>query len=246
VTVLLDGQGGDELFGGYDGIEGWALRARGARATARALLGPFRGDVLTSIGAERLPAAAAHRHRRGRASPYAAPEVVEHAVRVPAPRIDDRSPLRRELLRQSFHTSLPPLLRYADRDSMAHSREVRLPLLDRRIAEFALSAPPEFLVGAGRRKRILRDAVRDVVPGTVLARRDKVGFEPPQARWLASLRDRAAEVLLDAGTRSRGLYDTEVIESDVRAGRWRDPAALWHALNLELWLRAPAAVPAAA
>jgi asparagine synthase (glutamine-hydrolysing) len=246
VTVLLDGQGGDELFGGYDGITGWAVRARGPRATARALLGPHRNEVLTSFGAERLPAAAAHRHRRGLASPYAAQEVIEAAVRVPAPRIDGRSPLRRELLRQSFHTSLPQLLRYADRDSMAHSREVRLPLLDRRIAEFALSAPPEFLVGGGVRKRILRDAVRDVVPDAVLARRDKIGFEPPHARWLSSLRDRAADVLLDGGARSRGLYDTAAIEADVRAGRWRDPAALWHALNLELWLRAPAAVPAAA
>jgi hypothetical protein len=84
------------------------------------------------------------------------------------------------------------------------------------------------------------------VPDAVLARRDKIGFEPPHARWLASLRDRAADVLLDADARSRGLYDMAAIEADVRAGTWRDPTALWHALNLELWLRAPAAVPAAA
>ena len=45
-------------------------------------------------------------------------------------------------------------------------------------------------------------------------------------------------MLLDAGARSRGLYDTAAIEADVRAGRWRDPTALWRALNLELWLRA--------
>ena len=50
----------------------------------------------------------------------------------------------------------------------------------------------------------------------------------------------------NADARSRGFYDTAAIEADVRSGRWRDPTALWHALNLELWLRAPAAVPVAA
>jgi asparagine synthase (glutamine-hydrolysing) len=252
VTVLLDGQGGDELFGGYAGIAGWALRARGPRASARALVagGPERRELLTAFGAERLPAAVAHRHRRRLASPYAAAEVVEAAVRLPVPVPESDSPLRRELLRQSFHTSLPQLLRYADRDSMAHSREVRLPLLDRRIAEFALSAPPEFLVAGGTTKRILRDAVRDLVPDALLARRDKIGFEPPQARWLAhpALQARAREVLLDGAARSRGLYDTAALEADARTGTWRDPAALWHALNLEMWLQAwarPAEAPAA-
>ena len=77
------------------------------------------------------------------------------------PRAD---PLRRELLLQCFVTSLPQLLRYADRNSMARSRELRLPFLDRRIAEFALSLPAGWLYQAGIAKRILRDAVRDVVP----------------------------------------------------------------------------------
>lgn len=244
VTVLLDGQGGDELFAGYAGIAGWALRARGPRAVARALLGgEHRGDVLKALGSERLPNAAGRRHRRGLASPYATAAAVDAAVRVqpPAPADgEDGSPLRRELLRQSFHTSLPQLLRYADRDSMAHSREVRLPLLDRRIAEFALSAPPAYLVGAGQTKRILRDAVRDVVPAAVLARRDKIGFAPPQARWLAepAAIALAADVLLEPATRAGGRYDTEAIAADVRAGTWRDPAGAWRALNAELWLRA--------
>jgi len=212
--------------------------------------GEHRGDVLRALGSERMPAAAGRRHRRGLASPYATAAAVDAAVRV-APPVpaggESGSPLRRELLRQAFHTSLPPLLRYADRDSMAHSREVRLPLLDRRIAEFALSAPPSYLVGAGQTKRILRDAVRDVVPPAVLARRDKIGFAPPQARWLAEPRALAlaAEVLLDPATRSSGRYDADAIEADVRAGAWRDPAGAWRALNAELWLRSAAGQAAA-
>jgi asparagine synthase (glutamine-hydrolysing) len=251
VTVLLDGQGGDELFGGYPGITGWALRSRGAGAAVRAALTDpvARMELLAALGSEVFPRALAHRHRRRLASPYATAAAVESAVRAEPPVVagsEAGSPLRRELMRQAFHTSLPQLLRYADRDSMAHSREVRLPLLDRRIAEFALSAPPEYLIGAGQSKRILRDAVRDVVPASVLARRDKVGFEPPQARWLSTpaAMTLARDVLLDGPARASGLHDAGAVEADLRAGTWRDPAGIWRALNAQLWLRTFAAAPA--
>lgn len=244
VTVLLDGQGGDELFGGYPGTAGWALRSAGPRAALAGIRagGPVRSEVLIAYGAELLPRAVAHRHRRRMASPYVGAAVTDAAVRVepvvPAGGTG-ASPLRRELLRQCFHTSLPQLLRYADRDSMAHSREVRLPLLDRRIAEFGLSAPPHYLYGDGWTKRILRDAVRDVVPAAVLDRRDKVGFEPPQAQWLSTPAAiaRIRETLLDGAARARGLYDVGAIAADADAGAWRDPSAVWRALNVELWLR---------
>jgi asparagine synthase (glutamine-hydrolysing) len=123
---------------------------------------------------------------------------------------------------------------------MAHSREVRLPYLDRRIAEYALSLPPEFLYRDGMTKMVLRDAVRELAPVEVLARRDKVGFETPQARWMhePAWCARVAEVLLDAKARTRGFYATDAIEADVRAGRWRDSDGIWRALNLELWLGA--------
>jgi asparagine synthetase B (glutamine-hydrolysing) len=148
-------------------------------------------------------------------------------------------PLRRELLSEAFITPLPHLLRYADRSSMAHSREVRLPLLDRRVAEFAYSLPAAFLYRDGASKAILRRALAGTVPDRILARRDKVGFEPPQAQWLCQpeFRERICDVLLDPVARARGLYDSGVIETDARAGRWRDSDAIWRALNAELWLR---------
>jgi len=122
---------------------------------------------------------------------------------------------------------------------MAHSREVRLPFLDRRIAEFAYSLPPDFLYRGGVTKAILRAAVRGIVPDSVLDRPEKVGYETPQSRWLAepAFAARIRDVLLDPSARGRRLYATETIESDVRAGRWRDPQGIWRALNLEVWLR---------
>jgi asparagine synthase (glutamine-hydrolysing) len=157
----------------------------------------------------------------------------------PVPTFSDGSPMRRELLLETFVTSLPTLLRYADRSSMAHSREVRLPYLDRRVAEFALSLPPSFLCRDGVTKRILRDAVRGLVPDPVLARRDKVAFDPPEARWLSTpaWRERIAAVLLDPATRALGIYDTPAIEADLRVGAWRDHPGVWRALCAEIWRR---------
>jgi len=122
---------------------------------------------------------------------------------------------------------------------MAHSREARMPFLDRRVAEFALSLPANLLFRDGMTKAVLREAVRGAVPDSVLGRRDKVGYETPQASWLSepAFIRKIRDVLLDPRARRRGLYDTEQIEVDARTGIWRDSTAIWRALNLELWLQ---------
>jgi asparagine synthase (glutamine-hydrolysing) len=242
VTVLLDGQGGDELFGGYQGMAGYAARSDGAGAMLRGLLDRrIAPELLRSLAVDYAHRGVARAYRRRQASPYAASELIAAAVqREPGylPWMRAADPLHRELLLQCFVTSLPQLLRYADRSSMAYSREVRLPLLDRRVAEFALSLPARFLSDAAVSKRVLREALRGLVPERVLARRDKIGFETPQSRWLETPAARAliAETLLDDRARSRGVYECSAIEADVRARRWRDPDGIWRALNLERWL----------
>jgi asparagine synthase (glutamine-hydrolysing) len=244
VTVLLDGQGGDELFGGYPATRGWVLRS-GSRRVLLSSLGDSsaRRALVDSLGFDYLPDAARRAHRRRTASPYVSAHVVDAAIAAPidraAPWFRRGTPLQQQLVTQSFETSLPGLLRYADRSSMAWSREVRLPYLDRRIAELAFSLPADFDYRDGVSKRILRDVGRGLVPDSVLDRRDKVGFEPPQKTWLQDERFRKfiGEVLLDPRARARGLYDAAAIERDLRAGVWGDHAALWRALNVELWLR---------
>jgi asparagine synthase (glutamine-hydrolysing) len=122
---------------------------------------------------------------------------------------------------------------------MAHSREVRLPFLSAELAEFCLSLPAGFLYRDGVRKAVLRCAVRGIVPTIVLERRDKIGFETPQAAWLSEPDWvlRICEVLLDPAAKARGLFDLGAVEADAAAGHWRDAQGIWRALNLELWLR---------
>jgi asparagine synthase (glutamine-hydrolysing) len=252
VVVMLDGQGGDELFGGYQGMAAYAARSEGFDGLLEVLHRPhLGGEVARTLAAERLPRTAARAYRRRLSSPYAAPRMTAAMVEREPQYLDwmhASTPLRRELLLQCFVTSLPQLLRYADRSSMAHSREVRLPLLDRRIADFALSLPASFLNSGGVSKRVLRDAVAGLVPADVLARRDKIGFETPQASWLdmPAAHERIGATLLAPAARDRDAYDTAAIESDLRSGTWRDSNAIWRALNLECWLLASERTPASA
>jgi asparagine synthase (glutamine-hydrolysing) len=244
VIVLLDGQGSDELFGGYAGTRGWALRSAGLRAAAMGLAREpnVAEDLAIAYLAGRTPPALMSRHRLRRTSPYVTRVLaLEAAGREPAPVYwsEDGSPLRREILRQAFRINLPNLCRYADRDSMAHSVEVRMPFLDRRVAEFAFSLPASSVFGDGITKRALRSSLRGLVPDRVLNRRKKVVYETPEQTWFNTpvARERLAEVVLDPSARASGRYDSATFESDLAVGSWSDIGGLWRAVSVELWLR---------
>jgi asparagine synthase (glutamine-hydrolysing) len=244
VIVLLDGQGADELFAGYPGTVGWILRSLGPRVALRELIGDrgLADDLAIAYFSQRAPRALVRRYRLQHASPYVTADVAHEAAAEAelAPEgVRDGSALRRELCRQAFSTSLPHLCRYADRDSMAHSVEVRLPFLDRRVADFALSLSPRLVFDDGVTKRLLRDTLRGLVPDMILDRREKVGYETPEEAWfgMPGVRARFGEILLDPATASSGRYDIGAVEQDLSNGAWRDLRAVWRAVNVELWLR---------
>lgn len=245
VIVLLDGQGADELFGGYAGIAGPALRSIGSQAALKAVRSnpKLASEVAgTYLAGRRIPPAVARLRGLSNTSPYVSDEALVDSGGKTEP-VDDwggqGSRLHRELMRQTFRTSLPHLCRYADRDSMAHSVEVRLPFLDPRLAEFALSLPADIVFRDGVKKRVLRDALRGLVPDGIIDRRDKVGYETPERTWFdtPAVRQRFAEVLLDPVAIASGRYNTRTLEQDLKASALRDPTALWRAVNVEMWLR---------
>jgi len=155
----------------------------------------------------------------------------------------DESALSSFLWTLSFRTMLSSLLRYGDRLSMAHSREVRLPFCDHRIAEFAFAIPPELLVGSGEVKRVLRLAIEGLVPDAIVTR-PKQGFIPPQNGWLVGpLREWILDLARDPGPIGEFLDRESVLKlagADLEA-RNREVASLWDMTNLLAWSRFAAA-----
>jgi asparagine synthase (glutamine-hydrolysing) len=105
---------------------------------------------------------------------------------------------------------LEELLRYADRNSMAHGREVRLPFLSHELVEFVFSLPADFKIRKGWTKWLLREIVKNKLPGSVTWRKDKVGFEPPQQQWMAG--NNMQEAIQEA---KRKLVNAGVLKSSV-------------------------------
>lgn len=132
------------------------------------------------------------------------------------------------------------LLPKVDRMSMAHSLEVRVPFLDHELTDFVLALPGKWKVGVRRGKRLLRAAVRDLLPAEILDR-PKQGFDVPMAAWLRGpLRSLVEDCLLDRAVKQRGLLRPEPVGELLRqhtSGRVDHSRKLWALLALELWLR---------
>ena len=97
--------------------------------------------------------------------------------------LTNQNTLNNHLL-DSIAGELKNLLRYADRNSMAFGREVRLPFLNHELVDFLFTLPPQFKINNGWTKYILRKSFEDILPKEIAWRKDKIGFEPPQKNWL--------------------------------------------------------------
>jgi asparagine synthase (glutamine-hydrolysing) len=97
---------------------------------------------------------------------------------------DYQEGLNKCLYHDAKYGKMEVLLRYGDKNSMAHSREVRLPFLNHQLVEFVFSLPPWFKIHKGWSKYILRESLKDVLPSKIAWRKDKIGYETPQERWM--------------------------------------------------------------
>jgi asparagine synthase (glutamine-hydrolysing) len=252
LTVMLDGQGGDEILAGYRASFGYRLsdllragRLADATQELRAFArvhGPHWAAVAVATPhvPERLRLTARGR-LRGASSLLAAELRDVGAAEGTANGAVFPDRLRRQLQLLLTRRGLPELLRYEDRNSMAHSLEARVPLLDHRLVQLAFSLPGSELIRGGETKSVLRRALADLLPPEVAGRRDKLGFVTPEGRFLrGALGNLAAEVFASQRFRERGFVDAHAAtrrlerhrRGDVRAGM-----ELWRALNLELWAR---------
>lgn len=249
ITVLLDGQGADEILGGYEQYFApylAACRAAGIEVDEAAIRRryPQALDSGTMGLKRRLPPGVKRLLARlsGRGSDPAlglAPGLLEPAGQTTPPEGFDA--LRRSLFRDSFQGHLPTLLRYGDRNSMAHSREVRLPFCDHRLAELAFSLPLPLLMGDAQTKRLLRESMAGILPDPIRTRWNKQGFLPPQDLWLrGGLGALAEEIIQSAEFAGRGLWNVpwwRSVLARFQAGESALAWTLWRPLIAESWFR---------
>jgi asparagine synthase (glutamine-hydrolysing) len=151
-----------------------------------------------------------------------------------------RSSTLDRLLYADMKTYLVELLMKQDQMSMAASIESRVPFLDHHLVEFASRLPARMKLRGFTTKRILREAVRGILPAEILKRK-KMGFPVPFGVWMrGGWKEVAREVLLDARSRQRGIIDPQAVERLIAAhvaGSTNGADAIWSLLNLELWYR---------
>jgi asparagine synthase (glutamine-hydrolysing) len=249
VTVLLDGQGADENLGGYATFFGSyckdLLNQKRWRAFLRAMCSQVRSAGLVRLGVVLAPLLSATSRQRLQQfrEPLALTREFERESNSSPSRLTCRfrSALHNDLYQQLRSSMLPKLLRFADRNSMAFSREVRLPFLDHRVVEYLFAIPEEQKIRDATSKVVLRRAMQGIVPHQILERRDKKGFETPQSEWLAGpLRKWAEDILNSSEFHERGWIDSRRAKDIwkqflARPSRHHNVICRW--LSLEIWAR---------
>jgi len=250
VTVALSGEGADELFGGYytylaDKYAGWMRHVprplRQAGLTLANLLPVSDEKISFEYKAKRfltgslLNPMEAHLYWNGTFTPQERALLLQpnwHS-RLHAP------PNYQSFLELDQHWYLPDDILYkCDRMSMAHSLEVRPPLLDHRLVEFAAGLPEHFKVNGGKLKFVLKELLRGKVPDSVLARK-KEGFDIPAHDWFRTvLKPLLHDTLTPQAIREMGVFRPGAVEAVLKAHESREANYgyhLWGLLMLFLW-----------
>jgi len=269
VTVVLTGEGSDELLGGYGRYPRIMWNWRAGRVYDTAVPGGIRSAIAERL-VPKLPPRLAQFASRSFLGVDRSPESMVFdsfasvrlceqrallsedftraatAERAYAPslayfrRPPANSTLLDRLLYADMKTYLVELLMKQDQMSMAASIESRVPFLDHKLVEFAVSLPDSWKLSGLTTKRVLRESMKRVLPTSIL-NRPKMGFPVPLGSWLRGEWNAAAtDVLLDGRSRQRGIIDAKAVETLLRdhaTGRINGTDRIWSLLNLELWFR---------
>ncbi|MGH8289022.1 MAG: asparagine synthase (glutamine-hydrolyzing) [Steroidobacteraceae bacterium] len=244
LKVMLDGQGADESLCGYDRYVPLYVadvhRRSGLCSAARECLALSRRSRRGLVGLVPLSAYVLLRQLRrwvvrSRLS-LMRRDYIESALAV----VGEISVASRDLTsaRRSdvMSYSLPALLRYEDRNSMAHSIEARVPFVDKEVLACAFALPPEYLFHRGYSKFALRKVAATLLPPEVAWRKSKIGFEPPVSQWLAAVDERM----------QREVDGSSLVQSMFRRAPQllEQPVALrWRIYSVAVWQRMFAVAP---
>jgi asparagine synthase (glutamine-hydrolysing) len=240
VTVLLDGQGADEMMAGYIPYYFAYLRqlkAAGDYATLAKESGSSL-DIFYRLGRFRLKGMASGRKTVSMGTllkkSWTGKFSNESFGNIPAN-------LKARLIDDLFAKSLPSLLRYEDKNTMRFSLEGRVPFLDKEVVKYLFSLSDEAIIKEGWNKRVLRDATRGLLPEMISNRRNKIGFTTPEAEWFTLMKERIYKVFMSNSFYSRPYWDREQVltafEEYLNGKNDADTMIFWRLLNVELWLR---------
>ncbi len=245
IKVLLDGQGADEILAGYPRYIHWFLQ----EVLSRHKLGstqierkafikndqPFRWNIKNYFAAFLPSHVAIQLEKIEYRKTIHHPDINPEFLRTTRGR--DWEGIHKPIVTKlndilHFNTTemgLEELLRFADRNSMAHGSEVRLPFLNHELVEFIFSLPPQLKMHDGWTKFLLRKAMDQKLPDEIVWRKNKVGFETPQKNWmqdplLQEYIQESKQKLVSAGILSKKVMDKKIEPKAVHADRnydWR-------------------------
>ena len=257
IKVMLVGQGGDEVLGGYEDFAypyishllrqgnlstAWKESLSFQRACGFSLLNEFKRFFITNVPIQAY--SSLYHALLSSKNSWAISDLFSKELPCINPWHDfaKRFPLRSFRNQSEFmiQTSpLPKLLHWDDRTSMAHSIEARVPFLDHKLVEFCLSLPPSFKFQDGVTKRILRSSLCDLLPARIVGRLQKTGFGAPEEEWLRSngqaLRDECI-----AGARLSphifSLRGVELLLNNFLSGGSYN-SVIWRIFTFSIWAR---------
>lgn len=247
VPVVLGGQGGDETLCGYQKYRYfyfWHLLRKPDRRILRESLLWARNGTRSywdlSDASRYFPSAL---RRSFSLVERVSPEEFRKDAPPAEPNIGSAESIAERQKMDVVYASLPALLHYEDRNSMAHSVESRLPFLDYKLVEFAVNCAPSLKLRDGWSKWILREALVGTLPEKVRQRKTKLGYDTPQAEWMRQGMTNGYRDVWEAPTlrMSRFLSAQKLAQEGRRFLRGDSgclrPTPMFRALCLELWAR---------
>ena len=185
VTVVLDGQGADELFGGYS----WHRELYCPPVyNPKTMLRILKRNVFAGLPGVLKKAAFAMAYRKKLAL---LEQIADNRINLDyvAGVLEKKHPasLNQALYQEETRYNLRQLLRYEDINSMRFGIEARMPFTDYRLVEYAFTVPACYKIHNGWTKYILRKAIEDLLPHDIVWRRDKIGFHTPEKKWLSQI-----------------------------------------------------------
>lgn len=254
IKVMLDGQGADELLGGYPSYfpARFASLVRNLRFVKAYTFAKSihqnrnytYNHLIPRAGSILLPKSA-----RPLARKLVSQEIVPDWLNqrwfddvgfdIVEPDIKYNNRLFISHLHESMTKGLVSLLRYEDRNSMAHSIESRVPFLTPQIAQFIYSLPDDYLIDPkGLSKCVFRKAMRGIVPDAVLDRQDKIGFATPEQKWLKNLKPWVEDIFSNESINKIPVFNREKLLSNWQSmieGRQTMDFRLWRWINFIRW-----------